>query len=137
MSLADAFASSDARHKNKVLIHTFGHLHPEWEKEYPIVITFTHAYYNEFVVIDMETTVEDSPWFAEHVLDLVGGHVRRGCDAKGRPDHWYVRNMRMVQGRIYSFVGTYRVRKNGSPVFTGKVIARKLADHPATQRRRR
>ena len=125
MSLADAFASSDANHKNKVLISMFGHLHPEWEKEYPIVVTFTHAYYNGFVIIDMETEVEDSPWFAGHVNDLVGGHVRRS--AKGRGDqHWYVRNMRLVQGRIYSFIGTYRVRKNGRPVFTGKVVARTL-----------
>lgn len=128
MSLADAFAPSDAAYKNKVLIATFGHLHPEWEKVYPIAVTFTHAYYSESVIIDMETTVEDSPWFADHVHDLISPHPHKPRDWKKESRGWYVRNMRIEQGKIYTFVGTYRVRSNGSPVFKGKVVRRKLKE---------
>lgn len=129
MSLADAFASSDAEYKNKLLIHTFGHLHPEWEKVYPIKITFTHGYYRDITIIDMEIDVDDSPWLATHVHHLVAGHARRSRNWR-RPTKggWYVRNMRIENGRVYSFVGTYRVRSNGSPVFKGRVVRRKFKE---------
>jgi hypothetical protein len=128
MTLEAAFAGPEADYKNKMLIHVFGHLHPEWERVYPIEIMFAHGYFHDIVIIDMKVAADDSPWLATHVIDLVGGHERQSRDWRQGSKGWYVRNMKIENGQIYSFVGTYRVRKNGSPVFKGRVIRRKLKE---------
>lgn len=113
MSLADAFAPVEQAHKNAVIQATFGHLHPEHMREYPGTLVFSiNQYGGDVSVIKSEfKDVDDSPWYYDHMYEFAW----KQYDRKDRHP-----------GHVYRFEGTYRVRKNGTPVFKGKVRSVKL-----------
>lgn len=103
MSLAEAFAGTEAAHRSRVLAHTFGHLAPSIRKKYHGTILFTHSAYGQLVLIRADFNgLPDSPWLYDHLNDFV-------CERATEP------------GMVYRFDGSYMVFKNGNPSFKGTV----------------
>lgn len=102
MSLATAFAESDAAYRAQVMHDTWGHLRAKSRKLYKARIVFTCAGYGgDIVIIDARVQgVADSPWLYRHMMEFVMRKSRRG--------------------RISIFEGTYYTFKNGRGVFNGK-----------------
>ena len=103
MSLAEAFAPAEARHRSQVMAATFGHLAPQVRKKYRGTILFTHSNYGQLVVIRADfKNLPDSPWLFEHLNDFV---FERATE----------------RGKVYRFEGSYMLFKNGKPSFSGTV----------------
>lgn len=103
MSLADAFAPAEARHRSQVLAATFGHLAPQARKKYPGSIIFAQSEFGQLVPIRSSfDDLPDSPWFYQHLTDFV-------ADKATEP------------GQVCRFEGHYQLYKNGKGKFTGTI----------------
>jgi len=102
-----AFAPATEKYRAEVLGATFGHLAPRPQEKYSGEIVFTHAEYGDSVVIRSTIEIDDSPWFYEDLHDFVAQD--RICRVK------------IENGSVYRFVGTYTKFKNGNCRFSGKV----------------
>lgn len=99
-------AEHEARYKDAVMHHTWGHLAPEPRKQHRGYILFTRGEYREEVCIRSAFQgVKDSPWFYNGLHDFIHIQLKR----------------RDTYGRIYRFDGTVMMCKNGKFKFSGKV----------------
>lgn len=104
MSMADAFAVSDAIYAARVHQATWGHLRVRKPyKLHKAKIVFTCAGYGGAIEIIASRIkgVDDSPWLYDHMLEFA---VRKA-----------------VEGKVSVFEGLYYVLKNGKGRFRGKV----------------
>ncbi len=105
MSLADAFAKTDAIYAAQVRYQAFGHLAPVRGVRYPGTMIFCQSEYGDIVCIRADFgDLPDSPWFYEDMQEYIG---KKALEA----------------GAIYRFSGYYLKYKNGGYRFSGKVAA--------------
>ena len=73
MSMADAFAPVDAKHKDNVMQSTWGHLAPKKNKSYKGTIVFAIGCYgNSTTVLSVEfKDLDDSPWLYEAIHEFL------------------------------------------------------------------
>lgn len=107
MSLADAFIEPEMQHRARVMHATWGHLKVDRRKKHPGYIIFTKGEFRDEVVIKSEfKDVPDSPWFHTHIHEFIQKKLGYDCGKCGK---------------IFRFVGYYRVCLNGVGQFIGKV----------------
>lgn len=96
MPVVDAYAE---RKFQEAMEDTWGHLKPDWDKKYPIVILFAKSAYDSVGITLIDSTVPEdlpsSPWLYEDMNEFI------------QSDTMY---SRLKEGKIYEFVGTYHKR---------------------------
>ena len=103
MSLADAFAVSDAVYREQVKDATWGHLAPEPARKYEGYIYFAETAWGQQEPIEaVFDGLDDSPWF----FDDLCAFISKGERKTG----------------VYKFNGYYQRFKNGGHRFVGKTI---------------
>ena len=68
MSIPDAFAPAEARHKQIVFHQTWGHLFPKGDR-YQGVITLAETAYGQTAILKEDIDIAGSPWWYECVHD--------------------------------------------------------------------
>lgn len=115
--MATAFAPAEARYKDAVMAHTWGHLAPKAKTTYPGYIIATYTEYGCIEAIKNDFVgLESSPWFFDDLNDFLG-HLtdeKRDADFNKLPPT-------IEQGSVVRFDGTYRKFKNGNYRFHGKL----------------
>jgi len=109
MSLAEVAASVHAINTAIVMRQTWGHLAPKPRRRYQGYILFIHGEYGDIVPVRVAfRDLDDSPWFFEGMLDFL-------FSRKTRP------------GRVYRFIGSYMMLKNGKHRFSGRIRSVRLS----------
>jgi len=99
----NAFAPVEAAQAARVRQATFGHLSPSVRKKYHGSIVFTHTECGQMIPICSDfPKLPGSPVFDDHLCDFV---AEKAVEA----------------GKVYKFVGTYMLFKNGNPSFSGTI----------------
>lgn len=113
MSLADAFAGHDAKHKAAVIANAWGHLAPAPRKVYSGSIVFATGCFGDDTIINYEFGgLSDSPWLYDDLWEFVGSKL---SILRKSSKH-----------NIFKFTGTYYKCKNGRPIFKGKIVGVKV-----------
>lgn len=106
--LADALQSGENAYKEKVMVHVWGHLHPEWRKKYYGTILFVFGDYGDIIPIKaVFGGLPHSPWFFDDMMEFIVNKCKK-------------------EGTIYKFTGFYIKFKNGRCRFTGETKRVKL-----------
>jgi len=104
MTLADAFAKSEAVYRAQIEAHTFGHLAPEPRRVYHGHMLFAFGCFGDHQII--ETDFDDlpsSPWFFDDINDFVSRFIEKKAE----------------RGTLYKFEGHYIKFKNGRYAMRG------------------
>jgi hypothetical protein len=108
MSLQEAFAETEAHHRNLVMHATWGHLGPDHTKVYKASLQFTRCIYDGSVCY-LKSDIKglpDSPWLFQHLMAYADKHSKAG--------------------RVTLLEGTYRITKTGRGIFKGKLTTIKI-----------
>lgn len=102
MSVAEAFAESDAKYKAAVIHAAFGHLEPEPRRKYFGELLLADGDYTHGVVVIRSTFEIDAPFWYDQL-------------------HGFAAEQELEPGYVYRFTGWFMRFKNGGCRFSGKI----------------
>jgi hypothetical protein len=105
-----AFAPAIEKYRAEVMADTWGHLGPEPRRAYRGSLVFVTSEYggDRTIVRTNFPDLPDSPWFYEDM------------------NEWMFTDklLKLREGGVYEFTGTYTKRKNGTFHFKGRIVER-------------
>ena len=111
-----AFGTHEALYRAQVLAATWGHLEPKRNRYYDCTVVFCMTECGDYEVIrsDFGPDLGGSPGLQSDLTDFAVNEIDRWeANHKDKEDG--------ARGRIFKFVGTYVRKRNGEPVWEGRV----------------